>query len=138
MEATRPTPVDLSKFAPGQSRDSIVEQVGTPSGTTREADGASCDSYELYTHGYGAGGKIPVAFLEGAADAFTLGLAEVVSTPLEGATKNELHPVSICYVDGKLVRVTDTGNVVVSSGSAAASEPAKGSQPVASSPQKFE
>jgi len=126
MEATRPTPVDLSKFEPGQSRDTVVEQLGIPKGTTPEADGASCDSYELYTHGYGASGKIPVAFLEGAADAFTLGLAEVVTTPVEGATKNELHPVTICYRGGKLVRVTDTG-VIVLNGSAAVSERAQAS-----------
>src|SRR6266851_3574678 len=92
MEATRPTPVDLSKFEPGQSRDNVVEQLGTPKGTTREADGVSCDSYELYTKGYGAGGKVPVAFLEGAADVVTLGLAEVVTTPIEAGTKNALHP----------------------------------------------
>ena len=126
MEATRPTPVDLSKLGPGQSRDTVVAQLGIPKGTTSEADGASCDSYELYTHGYGAGGKIPVAFLEGAADVFTLGLAEVVATPVEGATKNQLYPVTICYSGGKLVRVTD-GGVIVLNGSAEASEPAQAS-----------
>jgi hypothetical protein len=126
MEATRPTPVDLSKLEPGESRDTVVAQLGIPKGTTPEADGTSCDSYELYTHGYGAGGKIPVAFLEGAADAFTLGLAEVVTTPIEGATKNQLHPVTICYSGGKLVRITD-GGVIVLNGSAEASEPAQAS-----------
>jgi hypothetical protein len=129
MEATRPTPVDLSKFEPGQTRDAVVEQLGTPKGTTREADGASCDSYALYTKGYGAGGKVPVAFVEGAADVFTLGLAEVISTPVEAATKNDLHPVTICYSDEKLVRVIDTG-VIVSSGSA----PASGAQASANGP----
>src|SRR5690348_3550525 len=59
MEATRPTPVDLSQLQPGESRDTVVAQLGIPKGTTPEADGTSCDSYELYTHGYGAGGKIP-------------------------------------------------------------------------------
>jgi hypothetical protein len=126
MEATRPTPVDLSKLEPGQSRDTVVAQLGIPKGTTPEADGASCDSYDLYTRGYGAGGKIPVAFLEGAADVFTLGLAEVITTPVEGATKNQLHPVTICYSGGKLVRVTDSG-VIVINGSAEASEPAQAS-----------
>ena len=31
MEATRPTPVDLSQFQPGDTRDSVVQKVGDSS-----------------------------------------------------------------------------------------------------------
>jgi hypothetical protein len=106
MEATRPTPVDLTEFQEGATRDSVLEKLGSPQSTATESDGASCDFYKLYTKGYGAGGKIPLAVAEGAADFFTLGLAEVVLTPTEGVTKNELHPVAFCYKDQKLARVT--------------------------------
>jgi hypothetical protein len=106
MEATRPTPVDLTEFQEGATRDSVLEKLGSPQSTATESDGASCDFYKLYTKGYGAGGKIPIAVAEGAADFFTLGLAEVVLTPTEGVTKNELHPVAFCYKDQKLARVT--------------------------------
>jgi hypothetical protein len=41
MEATRPTPVDLTKYQVGQSRDSVISRVGAPQGTTQYADGAS-------------------------------------------------------------------------------------------------
>jgi len=110
MESTRPTPVDLTQFQPGENRDFVLEQLGAPQSTATESDGASCDFYKLYTRGYGAVGKIPIALAEGAADVFTLGLAEAVTTPAEGATKNELHPVAFCYKNNSLLRVTAPGN----------------------------
>jgi hypothetical protein len=115
LEATRPTPIDLSHFRPGQTHDSVTEEIGTPQGASAEADGASCDSYRLYTHGPGGAGKAGIALLEGAADVFTIGLAEVVLTPTEAATRNQLHPVSFCYKDGKLVKVVESGRTITSS-----------------------
>ncbi len=109
MEATRPTPVNLSQFDPGESRDEVISMIGAPTGSANASDGASCDSYQLYTRGYGAGGKVGIAVLEGAADVFTLGLAEAVSSPVEGATRNEKHSVLFCYKDSKLARLTDNG-----------------------------
>jgi hypothetical protein len=117
MEATRPTPVDLAQFTSGQPRDMVREELGTPQGNASEADGAACDFYNLYTHGYGTGGKVGLAFLEGAADVFTLGAAEVVNTPVEGATRNQTHPVTFCYKDGKLARITESGHQILSEGS---------------------
>jgi len=122
MESTRPMPVDLSQFQAGDARESVVERLGTPLSTAGEADGASCDFYNLYTHGYGAAGKAGIAVLEGAADAFTLGLAEILTTPAEGLTRNETHPVTFCYRDAKLARVSESGNEIASFGSAASSD----------------
>jgi|SRR5580698_2088194 hypothetical protein len=106
MESTRPTPTDLTQFQVGEERDAVLETLGSPQSNVTESDGSSCDLYQLYTKGYGAGGKIPIAVAEGAADFFTLGLAEVVLTPTEGVTKNDKHPVTFCYKDQKVVRVT--------------------------------
>jgi hypothetical protein len=97
MEATRPTPVDLNDYQEEMTRDAVLERLGAPDSTALESDGMSCDFYKLYTRGYGAGGKIPIAVAEGAADVVTLGLAEIVLTPTEGVTKNEKHPITICY-----------------------------------------
>ena len=105
MEATRPTPVDLNYFQTGMTRDQVLDKLGAPDTTAIESDGASCDFYKLYTRGYGAGGKVPIAVAEAAADAFTLGLAEVVLTPTEGVTRNEKHPVQFCYHGQTLVRI---------------------------------
>jgi hypothetical protein len=120
MESTRPTPVDLSQFGPGQTRDSVLERLGSPEQTVAESDGASCDIYALYTHGYGAGGKIPIAIAEGAADVVTLGLAEVILTPTEGVTANEKHPVAFCYRNQKIVRIVGGGASPTDEASAAA------------------
>jgi hypothetical protein len=105
MEANRPIPTDLHKFEVGQSRDSVLQRLGAPDDSVIQTDGTSCDSYRLYTKGYGAGGKTGVALLEGAADVLTLGLSEIVLTPTEALTKNEKHSVAFCYSMDKLVRV---------------------------------
>ena len=125
MEANRPTPVDLSQFQPGDTRDSVIQKVGAPLTVNSEANGASCDYYNLYTHGYGEAGKAGVALLEGAADAFTLGAAEVLLTPAEIVTKNETHPVTFCYRDGKLAQINENDQEIASSGSSAPSQTAQ-------------
>jgi outer membrane protein assembly factor BamE (lipoprotein component of BamABCDE complex) len=51
MEATRPTPVDLAKFNPGDSRSSVTQELGSPVSTSKGAGGTSCDLYLLYTKG---------------------------------------------------------------------------------------
>jgi len=129
MEATRPTPVELDEYQIGQSRDSVLERLGAPESMAKESDGASCDFYRLYTKGYGAGGKIPIAIVEGAADVFTLGLAEVVLTPAEGVTKNDKHPVAICYKDDRIVRINTDGQTSAASAQTAMTTPSPPAAP---------
>jgi len=112
MEATRPTPVDLAQFHIGDARETVLEHIGTPQSSGGDPNSQNCDFYQLYTHGYGSAGKVPIAFLEGAADVVTLGLAEVVLTPTEGVTRNEQHRVTFCYKDQKLERMTEDGNCI--------------------------
>ena len=106
MEATRPTPVDLGKFHPGDSRSSVTQELGTPVTTSRDAGGTSCDLYLLYTKGYGVAGKAPIAVGELAADFFTVGLAEIVLSPTEAITRNEKRTVWFCYQNDALLSVT--------------------------------
>jgi SmpA / OmlA family len=105
MEATRPTPTDLNYFQVGMTRDQVLAKLGAPDTTQVQPDQTSCDFYKLYTRGYGAGGKVPIAVAEAAADFFTIGLAEAALTPTEGVTKNEKHPVQFCYKGQDLVRI---------------------------------
>jgi hypothetical protein len=108
MEATRPTPVDLSDFAVGESRIQVIEQLGAPTATVKDGDN-SCDVYKLYTHGPGGVSKGLIAFFEGAADVVTIGLAEVLFTPVETATRNSKHAVMMCYdKDAKLAAVRES------------------------------
>ncbi len=106
MEATRPTPVDLGKFHPGDSRSSVTQELGSPVTTSKGSGGTSCDLYLLYTKGYGVAGKAPIAVGELAADFFTLGLAEIVLSPTEAATRNEKRTVWFCYQNDALSSVT--------------------------------
>jgi len=119
LEATRPDPVDLDKFKPGEQRIDVIAQVGTPSSSLKDQD-KSCDVYQLYTHGPGRWGKAGIALGEAAADVFTLGLAEAVTTPAEAATRNKLHTVLFCYAaDDKLAFVRES-----EAGTGAAAAPA--------------
>jgi hypothetical protein len=109
MEANRPDPVNLTKFAPGMRRVDVVAQLG-PAASTVQDGPKSCDVYRLYTRGVGRVGKAGIILGEAAADVFTLGLAEVVTTSGEAATKNKLHTVMMCYsAENVLVSVSDDG-----------------------------
>jgi hypothetical protein len=102
LEATQPDPVDMSQFSVGEDHTRIAAKLGAPAATMRQGQD-SCDVYKLYTRGPGAAGKATIAASEAVADVFTLGLAEVVTTPAEAATRNSLHTVTMCYgEDGKL------------------------------------
>lgn len=101
MEATRPNPVDLSDVTVGSKRIDVVSKLGAPEATVKDGDNA-CDIYKLYTHGPNGIERAGVAVFEGAADVFTIGLAEILFFPTEIATKNEKHTVTMCY-DGNNV-----------------------------------
>jgi hypothetical protein len=105
MEASRPDPVDLAQFTPGESHLDVLKVVGPPLTSAKQADN-SCDIYQLYVHGPDSGGKAALAAGEAVVDIFTIGLAEVIFTPAEIATKNSKYPVTFCYgADDKLVSI---------------------------------
>jgi hypothetical protein len=108
MEATRPSPVNLSQFKLGDSRASVISELGSPVSSHKE-DQRFCDIYQLYTRGTPAVGRAAIATGEAVADVFTLGLSEVVFTPVEGATRNSKHTVLFCYSssDNKLISVKE-------------------------------
>ena len=139
MEATRPTPVELAKFHPGDSRSSITQELGAPVTTSKGGGGTSCDLYLLYTRGYGVAGKAPIAVGELAADVFTVGLAEIVLSPTEAATRNEKRTVWFCYQNDALLNVTVKSAAAEASTSATptpspASTPTDLTTPVGSNP----
>jgi hypothetical protein len=108
MEANRPDPIDLKQFTPGEKKFDVLAQIGSPVASAPDS-GLSCDIYKLYTRGPEAVGKGAIAAGEIVADIFTIGLAEVVFTPVEAATKNSKHTVLFCYdQDSKLVSVKES------------------------------
>ncbi len=108
MEATRPDPVDINRFVIGEKRVDILAEFGNPAATVPDA-GHSCDIYKLYTKGPDAVGKGVIAAGEIVGDFFTLGLSEVLFTPVEAATRNSKHTVLFCYDgDARLLSVKES------------------------------
>jgi hypothetical protein len=134
MEANRPAAVNINKYGLGEKRLDVMSKLGAPVSTVR--DGAnSCDVYQLYTKGTSKAGKVGIIFTEAAADVFTLGLAEVVATPTEAATKSHTHTVLICYdADEKLVSMRDEGKTVQENPIPVSTAPENGPQPVLPAP----
>jgi hypothetical protein len=126
MEANRPVPVSLNQYRVGEPRMDVISTLGAPEGTVQDG-GNSCDVYKLYTKGDNSGQKAAVILGEAGADLLTLGLFEVVATPVQGATKSHLHTVLVCYSpQGTLISMRDEGSYL--RGSASESAAAAGSQ----------
>ena len=65
------------------------------------------------TLGPGAAGKGAIAATEAVADVLTWGLAEVITTPAEAATKNSKHTVVFCYSPKeKLISVKEADSTI--------------------------
>lgn len=115
MESNRPDPVDMTQFVIGESKTKVLMAIGSPLATTKEKDDddtgkTSCDLYKLYTKGPDGVSKGAIAAGEVVADVLTLGLAEIVFTPVEAGTKNTKHAVSFCYsANNKLVSIDEAG-----------------------------
>src|SRR4029079_11745880 len=82
MAANQPEKKDVGVFKPGTPRSTVLAELGTPVETTMRG-GAKVDVFN-FTQGYSNLEKGGRAVLHGAADVFTLGLWEVVGTPIEG------------------------------------------------------
>lgn len=105
----RPDPVDLDQFAVGDKRAKVITALGEPVSKI-DAAGAQCDIYKLFTRGPGRAGRVAIAATQAFADVMTLGLAELVTNPVENATKATPHRVTFCYERGDvLVSVRDQG-----------------------------
>jgi len=95
-ENARPDPVDLSQFGPGTERFTVIEALGKPEGTVVQ-NTQPCDIYRIYTRGLSSGGKAAMAAGETVTDIATLGLAEIIWTPVHAGTRPRIHTVLFCY-----------------------------------------
>jgi len=72
-----PTPVDLNEYQEGMSRDAVWKNSVLPTLVQFEANGMSCDFLQALHQGIRSGRQNSNCAAEGAADVFTLGLAEL-------------------------------------------------------------
>jgi hypothetical protein len=84
MAFTQPPRIDTASLEAGEalSRDMIIEKLGAPRSSIRNADGTREDIYEFY-EGSKSGWKILRGVFHLGADIFTFGAWEIVATPSE-------------------------------------------------------
>lgn len=89
MAFTQPSAVDTDALqAGGLSRDVVIERLGAPKSTTKNADGTRNDIYE-YFEGSSSGWKVGRGVFHLVADLLTVALWEVVATPAEYAIRGD-------------------------------------------------
>ncbi|MGQ0666565.1 MAG: hypothetical protein ACT4O4_05985, partial [Nitrospiraceae bacterium] len=84
MAFTQPSHVDTGALEGGEgfSRDVLIEKLGSPKSTVKNADGTREDMYEFY-EGSATGWKIGRGLFHLGADIVSMGLWEIAATPGE-------------------------------------------------------
>jgi hypothetical protein len=108
-KATRqPTKKDLSVLREGTDRSRVIAEIGSPA-HSMVREGKNIDIFN-FVQGYSTGAKAGRALFHGVADVFTLGLWEVVGTPIEGMASGTLIKIEVKYdKDDKVMEVTSFG-----------------------------
>ena len=125
MAAHQPDKKDISVFNTGTPRTHVIAEAGIPKHTRENSDGTLTDTF-VFVQGYSSESKTGRALFHGAADVLTLGLWEVIGTPVEAiADGTEVH-VQVEYDANEKVR-----NIIALSGN----EALKGIDSKGASPQ---
>ena len=95
MAANQPEKKDLGILKPGTPRIAVMAELGAPIQAI-DRGGVKVDLY-TFTQGYSGLEKGGRAILHGAADVLTLGIWEVVGTPIEGVANGTKVSVEITY-----------------------------------------
>lgn len=101
--ASGPKAKDLSVLEKGTPRDKVILEFGAPINSELNDDGYKVDLFKFVQgqHGAARAGK---GFLYATLAVGTLGLSEVVTSPLEGAASGAEMQVKVTYDKGNYVR----------------------------------
>ncbi len=97
MSANQPDKQDVSVLQNGTYRGKVLAELGQPVATEKRK-GSRVDVFN-FVQGYSDGAKVGRAALHAAADVFTLGLWEVVGTPIEAVADGSEVQVEVVYDD---------------------------------------
>ncbi|MEP5763992.1 MAG: hypothetical protein ABJ308_05340 [Halieaceae bacterium] len=97
-----PEQKDLSVFERGTNRDYVLAEFGQPTVTATDFNGNTYDIFRFHQGQHG-GVKAGKAVAYGTLALFTLGLSEVVTSPLEGANKGAEMKIKVTYSDDERV-----------------------------------
>ena len=95
MAAKGPKKKDISVLNVGTDRHRVVAELGAPV-IAEVVDGKKVDTFN-FIQGSGGASKAGRSFFHGAADVLTVGLWELVATPLEGAIRGTEVQVVVYY-----------------------------------------
>lgn len=101
MAAHQPDEKNVGLFAVGTPRSFLIAEFGQPA----SSEVKNGQKYEIFrfTQGYSSGAKAGRAFAEGVADLMTLGVAEVITTPVESIANGNLIAYGVIYDNNDLV-----------------------------------
>jgi hypothetical protein len=97
MAAQKQTKKDLKVIRVGEHRDIIVQTLGAPNASIRTEDGGYKDIYKIVENAGTEGGKTFAVAGHATMDVLTLGLWEIVGSPMELATVQEATTFIIYY-----------------------------------------
>ena len=101
MAVKQPDKKNISVFRVGTPRSILLAEFGHPT-VTEERDGIRYDVF-AFKQGYSKGAKVGRAAFHAAADVVTLGLWEVVGTPMEGAFDGTDMAYEVSYDEDRKV-----------------------------------
>lgn len=104
--ANQPPKKDLSLVKAGIPRDLVIAELGGPIASEETPEGRK-EIYQ-FIQGYSAGNRTGRAVFHGAADLFTLGLWEIVGTPIEGNYNGKKMTMRIIYDEHDNVKSAET------------------------------
>ncbi|HEX8948570.1 MAG TPA: hypothetical protein VF790_06390 [Dissulfurispiraceae bacterium] len=106
MAAKQPGKKDLAVLKTGTPRSHVIAELGQPV-FSEIKNGAKADVF-AFRQGYSSGVKAGRAFIHGVADVFTLGLWEVVGTPVESVATGSDLKLQVLYDESDLVQSYET------------------------------
>lgn len=103
--ANQPDKKDVYLFSGGTPRENLIAEFGSPIHSEIKDD-KKVEVYK-FVQGYSSGVKGSRAFFHGAADVLTLGLWEIVGTPIEGAYSGDEMAFKVTFDENdKVLEVT--------------------------------
>ena len=97
----QPEKKNLAVLTPGTPRNHVIAELGAPITTAAKESGRT-DIF-AFTQGYSKSAKVGRAFFHGAADLVTLGMWEVVGTPIEATANGTEVKLEVSYDSSDLV-----------------------------------
>ncbi len=96
MAAHQPNAMDLDVLAEGTPRSIVIAELGSPAHSEVDDHGQRSDVH-AFTQGYSKGNKVARTVGHAAMDFLTLGLWEVVGTPIEAVASGTDTTVRVTY-----------------------------------------